>query len=222
MSASIGGLAMIDNSNAGVTRTRTKRVRDRIFDTACRLFYEHGIRAVGVDAIAHEAGTNKMSFYRNFASKEELVASYLRAQAEQHFCWWDETIAQHAGNPRRQAEALFDAYAAHARADCPRGCALANAAVELAPGDGALDEIVREYKAEIRRRLRRLAREMGAADPNLLGDALMLLMEGGYASRLSVKQEAGPLTAAAAAARALIDAQLPRGRRSGPGKTRRR
>ncbi|HWW21443.1 MAG TPA: helix-turn-helix domain-containing protein, partial [Steroidobacteraceae bacterium] len=49
------------------------RVRDRIFDTACELFYRHGIRAVGVDAIASEAGTNKMSFYRNFASKDELV-----------------------------------------------------------------------------------------------------------------------------------------------------
>jgi AcrR family transcriptional regulator len=204
---------MIENRNASVTRTRTKRVRERIFDTACRMFYEHGIRAVGVDAIAHEAGTNKMSFYRNFASKEELVGEYLRAQAEEYWRWWDETIAQHAGNPRRQAEALFDAYAPHTRDRCPRGCALANAAVEISNDDGALNEIVRDYKAEVRRRLRRLAREMRARDPNLLGDALMLLMEGGFASRLASKSDTGPLAAAAAAARALIDAQLPRGRK---------
>jgi len=50
------------------------RVRDRIFRTACDLFYRHGIRAVGVDTIASEAGTNKMSFYRSFASKDELAA----------------------------------------------------------------------------------------------------------------------------------------------------
>jgi AcrR family transcriptional regulator len=204
---------MAENRNAVAQSQRTQRVRDRIFDTACRLFYEHGIRAVGVDAIAHEAGTNKMSFYRNFTSKEELVSEYLRAQAAEYFRWWDETISQHAGDPRRQAEALFDAYAPHARDRCPRGCALANAAVEISDEDDALSSIVREYKAEVRRRLRRLAREMGARDPNLLGDSLMLLMEGGYAARLATKSDAGPLTAAAAAARALIDAQVPRGRR---------
>jgi AcrR family transcriptional regulator len=42
--------------------------------TASDLFYRRGIRAVGVDTIANEAGTNKMSFYRSFASKDELVA----------------------------------------------------------------------------------------------------------------------------------------------------
>src|ERR1700733_8021817 len=50
------------------------RVRDKIFETACDLFYQHGIRAVGVDAIAQGAGTNKMSFYRRFPSKEDMVA----------------------------------------------------------------------------------------------------------------------------------------------------
>ena len=59
------------------------RVRDRIFATASDLFYRHGIRAVGVDAIAQEAGTNKMSFYRSFPSKDDLVAEYLRRQ----HCW---------------------------------------------------------------------------------------------------------------------------------------
>ena len=72
------------------------RVRDRIFETACDLFYRHGIRAVGVDAIAQEAGTNKMSFYRSFPSKEDLVAEYLREQEREYFDWWDGTIAPHA------------------------------------------------------------------------------------------------------------------------------
>ena len=58
------------------------RVRDRIFRTACDLFYRHGIRAVGVDTIATEAGTNKMSFYRSFESKDVLVAEYLRDQVQ--------------------------------------------------------------------------------------------------------------------------------------------
>ncbi|MET0389633.1 MAG: TetR/AcrR family transcriptional regulator [Polyangiales bacterium] len=186
-----------------------RRVRDRIFDTACRLFYEQGIRAVGVDAIAQEAGTNKMSFYRSFASKEELVAEYLRAQADEYWQWWDTTLAQYTGDPRRQAEALFDAYAPHAREYCPRGCALANAAVEICgEADARIIKIVCDYKSEIRRRLRALAHDMGAHNPDQLGDALMLLMEGGYSTSVAAPSDNGFLCAAAAAARALIDAHL--------------
>ena len=85
-----------------------ERVRDRIMRTASELFYCHGIQAVGVDTIATEAGTNKMSFYRNFASKDELVAEYLReVESAKRWLWWDETLAAHAGNPRAQVEALF-------------------------------------------------------------------------------------------------------------------
>jgi len=86
------------------------RVRDRIFETAINLFYRHGIRAVGVDAIANEAGTNKMSFYRAFPSKDHLVAEYLHDQEREYFSWWDEVIAPHSGDPRRQIEVLFDSY----------------------------------------------------------------------------------------------------------------
>lgn len=185
------------------------RVRDRIFEAACELFYEHGIRAVGVDAIAHEAGTNKMSFYRSFASKEELVAEYLRKQAEEHWAWWDESVAHFAGEPRRQAEALFDAYVPHAREHCARGCALSNAAVECCDGDTIPNRIVCEFQSEMRRRLRQLAHDMNARDADVLGDALMLLMEGGYSTRVTTRSETGPMCAAAAAARALMDAHAP-------------
>ena len=83
------------------------RVRERIFRTACELFYQRGIRAVGVDSIACEAGTNKMSFYRNFASKDELVAEYLRDEEREGWAWWENG----RGARRRRAcklEALFD------------------------------------------------------------------------------------------------------------------
>jgi AcrR family transcriptional regulator len=189
------------------------RVRDRIFDTASDLFYRHGIRAVGVDAIANEAGTNKMSFYRAFPSKDHLVAEYLRDQQGEYFGWWDAAIAPYAGDPRRQIEALFEAYLdlarfkAKADSGCKtsRGCALGNAAVEIPEGNELLGGIVHAYKTEIRKRLRKLARDAGARDPEALGDALMLLMEGGYYTRLTFPQNSGPVAAIAKAARALID-----------------
>ena len=82
-------------------------MRDRIFETACELFYRHGIHGVGVDAIAAEAGSNKMSFYRSFASKDALVAEYLREQEREYWAWWDAAVARHPDDPRRQVEALF-------------------------------------------------------------------------------------------------------------------
>jgi AcrR family transcriptional regulator len=191
------------------------RVRDRIFETASDLFYRHGIRAVGVDSIAQEAGTNKMSFYRSFPSKDDLVAEYLHDQEREYFDWWDETIAPFQGNPRKQLEALFEAYLDLARfkakADhgckTSRGCALGNAAVEITEGNELLGGIVHAYKTEIRKRLRKLAREVGAREPELLGDALMLLMEGGYYTRLTFPQNSGPVAAIAKTARVLIDLQ---------------
>jgi AcrR family transcriptional regulator len=192
------------------------RVRDRIFDTACDLFYRHGIRAVGVDSIATEAGTNKMSFYRSFPSKDDLVAEYLSAQEQEYWKWWEEVVTPFAGDPRRQVEALIDSIVDLARlkskaaAGChtSRGCALGNAAVEIPVDNERLSDIVHAYKNKIRKRLRGFAREMGAHDPDALGDALMLLMEGGYYTRLTYPGNSGPVAAIGKAARVLIDAHL--------------
>ena len=181
------------------------RVRDRIMQTASDLFYSRGIRAVGVDAIASEAGTNKMSFYRSFASKDELVAEYLRGEEREGWQWWDETVAKHAGNPRAQLEALFDVLVTNACQDGSRGCALANAAVEITEPDHPARPIVEQYKAEMRRRFRQLAHEMGAREPDSLGDALMLLWDGSYLTFLTLGRH-GPVEGAAKAARALIAA----------------
>ena len=182
------------------------RVRDRIFKTACGLFYRHGIRAVGVDTIASEAGTNKMSFYRSFASKDELVAEYLRDQVREGWAWWDSIIAPHAGNPRAQVEALFDAHAIRSCTSGSRGCALANAAVEIDDKDHPALRVVEEHKHELRRRFRELAVELKAREPGALGDALLLLFEGSYLTQLTFHSRHGPAENAAAAARALISA----------------
>jgi AcrR family transcriptional regulator len=185
------------------------RVRDRIFDTACELFYRHGIRSVGVDAIAAEAGTNKMSFYRSFPSKDDLVAEYLREQQREVWKHWDAAIAAHPDDPRRQIEALFEAHLVAVEDKACRGCALGNAAVEIADDEDVLSQLVRHFKKEVRRRLRKMARATGARDPDALGDQLMLLMDGGYFTRLAFPGNTGPIAALMPAVRALIASQLP-------------
>jgi AcrR family transcriptional regulator len=185
------------------------RVRDRIFDTACDLFYHHGIRGVGVDAIAAAAGSNKMSFYRSFESKDALVTEYLHQQEREYWAWWDGAVARHPHDPRRQVEALFEAQLEIAMTSHCRGCALGNAAAEIADVEDRLSTLVRAYKDQVRGRLHALARAMGARQPEQLGDALMLLLDGGHFTRLVFPLGSGPISAALPAARALMDAWLP-------------
>jgi AcrR family transcriptional regulator len=188
------------------------RVRDRLFKTACDLFYRHGINAVGVEMIAAEAGSNKMSFYRSFASKDALVAEYLREQERAYWVWWDTAVAAYPDDPRRQIEALFEAQMQIALSNGCRGCALGNAAAEISDGANELSALVQAYKSRVRVRLHALARATGASDAETLGDALMLLLDGGNFTRLIFPLGSGPISAALPAVRALIDAHLPRGR----------
>ncbi|MBV8836203.1 MAG: helix-turn-helix transcriptional regulator, partial [Alphaproteobacteria bacterium] len=99
--------------------------RERILAAASDLFYRLGIRAVGVEAIAEAAGTNKMTLYRHFTSKDELVAEYLRSLAGGACAFWDELAAAHPGNPRAQLTGWLTAMEAHVVDTDQRGCALA-------------------------------------------------------------------------------------------------
>lgn len=193
----------------GGTEPAKPRVRDRIFETACDLFYQHGIRDVGVDQIATEAGTNKMSFYRSFGSKDELVAEYLEQKARDFWAWWDETVQEHEGDARRQILALFEGIGKLVCKIDSRGCALANAAIELAETEHPGRRVVLAKKREMRRRFQQLAAAAGAKHAAELGDALMLLMEGTWLSRLTLCSE-GPARHVGAAARALLESYAPR------------
>ena len=170
------------------------RVRDRIFDTACDLFYRQGIRSVGVDTIASEAGTNKMSFYRNFPSKDDLISEYLQKEADEFLKWWDETTAPHAGNPRRQIEALFEAQIQRILHQNCHGCAFMNAAVELRDTEHPATQIIYSNKAELLRRMRKLAKEAGARTPDQLADALALIASGNLMTRVSYAPDQWPGT----------------------------
>src|SRR3954463_6645031 len=87
--------------------------RERILAASGDLFYRLGIRAVGVEAIAEAAGTNKMTLYRHFTSKDELVAEYLRRLAAKAGKFWDELAAGHPGDPRAQLRVWLAAMQAH-------------------------------------------------------------------------------------------------------------
>jgi AcrR family transcriptional regulator len=164
-------------------------LRDRILAAAADLFYRHGIRAVGVEAIAETAGTNKMTLYRHFASKDELVAAYLRRAAMDAEACWERFEQRHPGNPAAQLRAWLGEMAAHLASGDERGCALANAAVELRDRDHPGRRVIEEYKLAHRRRLAGLCRAAGLLRPDELAEELHLLLEGARITAQSVGAE---------------------------------
>jgi AcrR family transcriptional regulator len=182
--------------------------RERIFETACDLFYRKGIRGVGVESIAAAAGTTKMSLYRNFPSKDDLVVECLKNEDREFFEWWDEVITPHADDPRAQICALFRAFETHACCETEsRGCALANAAVELPDLEHPARAVVLDHHRKIRSRLRELCRKIGAREPETLGDSLMLLMGGSYMARL-IFPTTGAIQSVSEAARILVESEI--------------
>jgi AcrR family transcriptional regulator len=163
--------------------------RERILKAAGELFYRQGIRAVGVDAIAEAAGTNKMTLYRHFPSKDELVAEYLRQFARRAEAFWDRLETEHPGEPLAQLHAWVKHMAGDVIGRGGRGCALANAAVELAEKEHPARRVIEAFKKAQRERLTRLCRAAGLSDPELLADELHLVLEGARVSLQSVGPE---------------------------------
>jgi len=172
----------------GLTYGKADRIppRARILAVAEDLFYRHGIRAVGVDAIAEAAGTNKMTLYRHFGSKDDLVAAYLRQAAQEADGCWARLEQAHPGDARAQLRAWFEEMAQHVANADQRGCPLANAAVELPEKDHPARRVIEEFKVAQRAKLIQLCRIAGLSEPDMLADELHLLLEGARVTAQSV------------------------------------
>jgi AcrR family transcriptional regulator len=181
--------------------------RERILAAASELFYRHGIRAVGVDAIAEAAGTNKMTLYRHFSSKDELVAEYLRCLARDGGKLWIELEAATPGDPRAQLRGWLAAMQAHVLDTDQRGCALANAAVELPEKGHPAKCVIEQFKGDQRGKLVDLCAASGCDEPDLLADELFLLLEGAHVSAQSLGPN-GPASRLVRMGEALIAAHL--------------
>jgi AcrR family transcriptional regulator len=152
--------------------------RERILAAASDLFYRHGIRAVGVEAIAEAAGTNKMALYRHFASKDELVAAYLRLKSAESDEAWAAYAKHRPGDPMAQLHLWLADVASHVTSPDERGCAVVNAAVEIPERDHPARQVIEAHMVEQRRRLVALCEACGVRDPEILTDGLYLLLEG--------------------------------------------
>jgi AcrR family transcriptional regulator len=196
-----------------LTRVSTRRTAtapraiDRIRESARDLFYRRGIRAVGVDEIVSRAGVTKPSLYRSFASKDELTAAYLRDYGRDFFGRFEAVMAAHPGDPRAQIRAWMGQLGERATREAYRGCGITNAVVEYPDPQHPAHVAAAENKHALRARLTAIVRGLPVGDPEALGDGLMLLMEGAYATG-QLFGPGGPAGHVADAADALIEAHL--------------
>ncbi|MEO8667009.1 MAG: TetR/AcrR family transcriptional regulator [Bauldia sp.] len=186
---------------------RPSRAAERIRQSARDLFYREGIRAVGVEAIVAGAGVTKPSLYRAFPSKDELAAAYLRDWDAVFWERFEAGAALYPDDPRARLRFYLEGLAARATVDGYRGCGLTNAAVEYPEPGHPARRVAEEAKRALRRRLTEMASAMGASRPDALGDGLLLLIEGAFATG-QIFGTGGPARALVAAADALIDTYL--------------
>jgi AcrR family transcriptional regulator len=161
------------------TETQTvTSLRERILAATDDLFRKQGIRGVGVEAIADAAGTNKMTLYRYFESKDELIAEWVRGIIAQKDAEWDEMSATHKGDPQGHLQEWSRRLAAKLAAMEGRGSILHNAIAELPEQDHPARRVIQQYKQREHKRVRRLCEEAGFQNPDLAANLFYMMLEG--------------------------------------------
>ena len=185
-------------------KTGDKLAGEKVLDVAADLFYRESIRAVGVETIVNRAGVAKISLYRSFASKDDLIVAYLEDRNAGYWRDLDRMMAARPDDPRAQLRALIRHIAGRATTRGYRGCPFINYAAEFPDPSHPGHRVVAANKRQMRQRLTALAKAMGAARPARLADALFLLIEGAYAGSQTLGGHDGPAAALPRAADALI------------------
>lgn len=163
-------------------RVSTSAARQRILETADRLFYQDGIRAVGIDRIVAEAGVAKMTLYTYFSSKDDLIVAVLQYREGQVLAFFREAMERHAKRTKDPLRAFFAALREWFESPGFRGCAFQNAAVELADAAHPGAQVVRAHKRRFGEMLRVVVEEAVGKRAAKRAPAIALLVEGAIVS----------------------------------------
>ncbi|MEY9951012.1 TetR/AcrR family transcriptional regulator [Leifsonia sp. EB34] len=165
-----------------MTMRRTgEQNRNDVLQVATRLFYERGIRAVGMDTIVKEANMGNATVYRQFPSKDALATAYVQERADAWFELMNAAMEPHP-DPREKLIAVFETLAGETARSGYRGCPMLNTNTEFPEGDHPAHLVSVRHKHAVRDLFRDLAAEAGAADPDRLADDLLIILNGAYAT----------------------------------------
>ena len=169
---------------AGSRHASVAPAKRRILETANRLFYDEGIRSVGIDRLISESGVTKATFYKHYGSKDRLIVEYI---SQRHSLAREsvDTVIREARNPKLAIQALIDQTVADVVSPGFRGCAFINAATEFTDSRHAVRQIVSDHREWYAETLSDLLKELGHPLPGDGGDELVVardgVMTGGYA-----------------------------------------
>lgn len=184
-----------------------KNLRQRLLDAATELFYSQGIKATGIDAIVKLAGTNKMTLYHHFASKDELVIAFLRKRDADFTDWLVAQLASRAAHPQDKILAIFDVIEDWMSIPGFRGCAFINAAAEFPVADNPVHRLSAEFYDKFQALIGSLTAECGIAAAEPLAAQITLLVEGAIVSE-QMKRHAGAARYARQAAEILMETAM--------------
>lgn len=166
---------------AGVARSGPA-TRERIVDAAARLFYANGLRAVSADRITAEVGVTKVTFYRHFPTKEDLIVAYLERRA----AWEREAVAgartAAPGHPSDAFRLIANGIGLESCSPGFRGCPFINAAAEYADADHPVRLVVDSHRRWFKDTIKEMLDEMAVPDPSRIADQLVMLRDGAMVS----------------------------------------
>jgi AcrR family transcriptional regulator len=166
-----------------VATASTPTARTRILDAAYDLFSRRGVRGVGIDAVIAESGVSRMTLYRHFRTKEDLVLAYLEQREEQWTRdWLQADVCSRTEDPAERLLAIFDVFDGWFHTPTFEGCAFINVMLETADDGDTIHEACNVYLANIRGFLQELARGAGIADPEGFSRKWHILMKGSIVS----------------------------------------
>jgi AcrR family transcriptional regulator len=166
--------------------------RDRILETAYDLFGRHGIRAVGIDRIIAESGVAKMTLYRHFASKEDLVLAFLALRGERWTeAWLRDGVEAASTVPHDRLLAVFDVLDGWFRLPHYEGCSFANTLLEFSDANSRIHQEAARQLEAVRSLVERFARDAGLPDPAEVASLIQILMLGAIVSASRGDREAG-------------------------------
>ncbi len=179
--ASTGRAGAVSKRSSRAAAEPAPDVRDRILDTASTLFYQRGVRAVGVDLVVQEAAVAKTSLYRYFPTKDDLIVAFLEREDLEFWALWDSVAEQHP-DPAGELDAHMRWIGERLARANYRGCPQINVAAEFAEANHPARQVAQRHMQALRSRLHDIAQRLDVPRPDQLSAQLAVLVNGAFVS----------------------------------------
>lgn len=182
-------------------------LREKILHVASDLFQTRGINSTGVDTIVAVAGTTKMTLYKYFRSKEDLILEVLQKGHADFTTWLSNSLTKNTKKPSERLQKLFDFIEEWVTSPDFRGMAFLKASAEFPNEENPVHRLSAEQSRQFRQFLAELAADAGARDADSLALQLSILIEGAMQAE-QIKRGSGAVKYAKKAAKILIENSL--------------